>query len=344
MKRLTYLLFLTTIACCIQAKEIVIMNKKTQINNWNLVDITNAKFGDIALGDTIYVYATVSDSVSTGAFINHNFKPFADDAISGNIISGDYMMIVDSEKKIEELKNYGLQISGFNYTINKVSIKKKQDSHLLMYLGIGAAILLLLLTAICIYNYVKLRRRSQQLFQLSISMLTTLENERQLHNWYEGHISALNTTIKNVLPLLPQKEKYKLISEDNKENLLNKITMVMENTEEISSADFSLNRLAELAGSSSRTVSYTINTHYKKNFNALLNEYRIREACRRMNNKEEYGNLTLEAISQTLGFKSRSNFISTFKKVIGLTPTEYMKMAKDRQADYTPYEEIENKE
>ena len=48
--------------------------------------------------------------------------------------------------------------------------------------------------------------------------------------------------------------------------------------------------------------------------------------------------------TQTLGFKSRSNFISTFKKVIGLTPTEYMKMAKDRQADYTPYEEIENKE
>jgi AraC-like DNA-binding protein len=76
-------------------------------------------------------------------------------------------------------------------------------------------------------------------------------------------------------------------------------------------------------------VSQVINEKYDNNFNHLLNEYRIKESCRRMNDTDNYGNYTIESIALSVGFKSRSNFISTFKRFTGLTPSAYLKIAKN---------------
>jgi len=70
---------------------------------------------------------------------------------------------------------------------------------------------------------------------------------------------------------------------------------------------------------------------FNKNFNQLLGEYRIREACRRFGDQENYGNLTVEAIGASVGFKSRSYFAAIFKKITGLTPTQYAKEAKNTE-------------
>jgi AraC-like DNA-binding protein len=76
-------------------------------------------------------------------------------------------------------------------------------------------------------------------------------------------------------------------------------------------------------------VSQVINEQMGKNFNALLNEYRIQEACRRFNDIANYGNYTIEAIGNSVGYNSRSTFITQFKSVTGLTPSEFQKMAKE---------------
>jgi AraC-like DNA-binding protein len=70
---------------------------------------------------------------------------------------------------------------------------------------------------------------------------------------------------------------------------------------------------------------------YKFNFNNLLNEFRVREACRRLAEDDIYTNYTIEAIAESIGFKSRSNFISTFKKLTGITPSEYKRIATKQQ-------------
>ena len=67
-----------------------------------------------------------------------------------------------------------------------------------------------------------------------------------------------------------------------------------------------------------------------KNFNVLLGEYRVKEACRRLADDETYGNFSIEGIASGLGFKSRSNFVNVFKKVTGLTPSEFHKMSKKK--------------
>jgi AraC-like DNA-binding protein len=74
-------------------------------------------------------------------------------------------------------------------------------------------------------------------------------------------------------------------------------------------------------------VSQVINQEAGQTFSMLVRKYRIKEACRRLNDTQNYGHVTLETISESVGFKSRSTFVTAFKEQIGLTPSEYIKIA-----------------
>jgi len=119
------------------------------------------------------------------------------------------------------------------------------------------------------------------------------------------------------------------LDENTKDDLSNKIIKVMEQTELICQENFNREILAELVDTTPANVSQVLSQRFNKNFNQLLGEYRIREACRRINDQANYGNLTIEAIGASVGFKSRSNFAANFKKVTGLTATQYAKEAKN---------------
>lgn len=104
----------------------------------------------------------------------------------------------------------------------------------------------------------------------------------------------------------------------------------MESSDEIFQNGFSLHRLAELVEGNPNYVSQVINEKYHCNFNTLLNEYRIREACKRMNDVQTYDHLTIDAIAASVGIKARSSFIMAFKKFTGMTPSAYQKIAKEK--------------
>jgi YesN/AraC family two-component response regulator len=72
--------------------------------------------------------------------------------------------------------------------------------------------------------------------------------------------------------------------------------------------DFSAIKLAELTESKYNYVSQVINENFGCNFNAVLNEYRIKEACNRMNDISNYGNYTIEAIANSVGYSSTKFF------------------------------------
>ncbi len=78
-------------------------------------------------------------------------------------------------------------------------------------------------------------------------------------------------------------------------------------------------------------MSQVINDLIGTNFPSLLNSHRINEACRRLLDVKNYGGLTIEAIAESLGYKSRSNFSKNFKKHTGLNPKEYVILAQSKQ-------------
>lgn len=126
------------------------------------------------------------------------------------------------------------------------------------------------------------------------------------------------------------KNKTLAISEDMRRKLLDAVIDVMENSTEFCSSDFSLARLASLVGSNSKYVSLVINDTFHKTFKNYVNDYRIRLACLRMSETDKYGSYTLNAIAESVGFKSYTTFVELFRKIVGITPSMY----KDKLKDY----------
>ena len=80
--------------------------------------------------------------------------------------------------------------------------------------------------------------------------------------------------------------------------------------------------LAEKLQVTQHHLSQFLNEHFGKNFTSYINEYRIEEAKEMILSNETY---TLEAIGHECGFKSKSTFFTTFKKITGVTPAAYKK-------------------
>jgi AraC-like DNA-binding protein len=67
-------------------------------------------------------------------------------------------------------------------------------------------------------------------------------------------------------------------------------------------------------------LSAFINQEYRKNFNELINSYRVEYLEGLVKNTTEYQNYTLEALGKLAGFKSRAAFYAAVKKKTNLTP------------------------
>ena len=93
--------------------------------------------------------------------------------------------------------------------------------------------------------------------------------------------------------------------------------------------DFSLTRLAELTDSNTKYVSQAINDFTGKNFRTFINEYRIREARRRLLDSENFGNVTIQYLAESVGFLSTSAFNMAFRKFTGMTPSLYQKLGRE---------------
>ncbi len=69
-------------------------------------------------------------------------------------------------------------------------------------------------------------------------------------------------------------------------------------------------------------LSEFINLEFQKNFNSFVNDYRVKEAMRLLENDQHSNALH---IGMEVGFNSKSTFYSAFKNITGKTPLEYRK-------------------
>lgn len=178
----------------------------------------------------------------------------------------------------------------------------------------------------------QLRRSNRSLYEKNVAVLKAEEDERRMRKKYEEQLQQVMQTATNQEQTEENILKYKnsTLTDNDKQALLSRIIHIIENNEEIFSPDFSVERLAQLAESKYKYVSQVIHETYDCNFNTFINDYRIKEACKRISDVERFGKLTIEAISNSVGFKSRSSFVTSFKRVTGLTPSEYQRQAQKR--------------
>lgn len=131
-------------------------------------------------------------------------------------------------------------------------------------------------------------------------------------------------TILSVSPLFP------LAADDPNGLIAQRIDAILNDTQYLCDNSFNLNTLVQLTGSNIAYVSKIINEKYNNNFRSVLNERRVKLACEKMDDVEYYGNLTISAIAEKVGYKSSNSFINAFKKVMNTTPYIYQQQAIQR--------------
>ena len=108
--------------------------------------------------------------------------------------------------------------------------------------------------------------------------------------------------------------------------MIEKLDNLMSRVKLYQDPDLHLDGLADSMGISARTLSALINGHYKQNFYDFVNDYRVRDAQRQLENPS-LKSKTIQRVFEDAGFSSKSTFNNYFKKVTGKTPSEYRKAA-----------------
>lgn len=246
---------------------------------------------------------------------------------------------INEMKFLGEMRNIEAQME---------AVKQKAERQRVIMLAVGiVALIVFVSTFIVVRKNKKLLAANRSLYDKNVEIIKSEEEERKARKQYEHQLSELRSRLSaldspgNEAQVAGNEaaydgesrastEKYKNsnLDDDDKAMLIERIRNVMEDTDSICSNDFSAERLASLVGSKYKYVSQVINETFGCNFSTFLNNYRIKEACRRISDIDKYGHLTIEAISESVGFKSRSTFVTQFKRVTGLTPSEYQKMTR----------------
>lgn len=124
----------------------------------------------------------------------------------------------------------------------------------------------------------------------------------------------------------PKKKKEKIKIDPRQDpfyDLSNTILKYLEEHKPFLNYDFAISDIALDLKIPQNHVSYCITYLMETKFSKLKSELRIKHALQLL---EEGSNskLTIEAIGKQSGFKTRSNFYSTFKEETGFTPSEYL--------------------
>lgn len=217
----------------------------------------------------------------------------------------------------------GLRKAEFSRSLTRQGHQLKKleyKGNVQMVIIIASAIIMLTLVAFALIIRRKnkvLSQSNRALYEQNREVMAAEKREREERRRYAALVDELT----------PNQEKYstRKLADETKAEIYAAIMDVMENNDELYNSDFSLSRLSEICNSRQEYVSQVINETFGCNFNELINKYRIREACRRIEDKIHYGQFTLAAIASGVGIDSATTFNKYFKKVTGMTPSQFKK-------------------
>ena len=252
-------------------------------------------------------------------------------------------------EKMEQMHNSRLSHIG---ELNYISSLKKEEARALelnnrqrmqQYLIVGVVIILMVVISSVVQLFRqnrKLHVRNRSLFEKYQQVIRAEAAVQRLRKTYEAEraektLEASVSVVENAesssetADSIAESGKYSRsgLKEAKRESLLFQIQEVLDNPDIICQQDFSLGQMAKLVDSNTTYVSQVINEKYGLTFSIVLGNYRVKEACRRITENSEYDKLTIEAIATSVGFKSRTAFITAFKREVGLTPSEFIRMA-----------------
>lgn len=189
-----------------------------------------------------------------------------------------------------------------------------RKNEILIISGIIFFVILLMTVAVLIYK----RQKERALFERIITGLKAQQD---------------------ILPLaLPENQEAgkKEASAPNavEEEILGKLEK-FEQSEKFTNSRLTISSLAVHMKTNTTYLSEVINQYKGKNFNAYINELRIKYICEKIYQHPEYLNYKISYLAEESGFASHSAFATVFKSVTGISPSAFLREAAKRES-YKP--------
>lgn len=123
-------------------------------------------------------------------------------------------------------------------------------------------------------------------------------------------------------PVLPYQ-----YSESELDELEQSLNTIMKEQKPFLDENLSLNSLAAFLSISDKKLSTLLNQHMQVSFYDYVNGFRVEDVIDKLKNPS-YDKFTLLAIAFESGFNSKTSFNRIFKKVTGISPSQYKKQLK----------------
>ena len=113
-----------------------------------------------------------------------------------------------------------------------------------------------------------------------------------------------------------------LVSPQLMDELRDRILEIIVMQKKYRDRDYSAKRLAVDLGTNTRYISAVMNVRFHMNYTSFVNKYRIEEAMSILVDKR-YQDLSIEEVSDMVGYSNRQSFYASFYKIMGVTPRDY---------------------
>ncbi|TDS12566.1 AraC family transcriptional regulator [Maribacter caenipelagi] len=119
-------------------------------------------------------------------------------------------------------------------------------------------------------------------------------------------------------------DKYETLGSSQHELTFHEIETFVNNNDYFIKKEASLKDLANQLKIHPNQISKTINSDFGSNFSHYINSKRVNLAKKRLIDPH-FSHLTIEAIGDTVGFKSKSSFYNAFKQIANISPSQFAK-------------------
>ncbi len=180
-----------------------------------------------------------------------------------------------------------------------------------------------------------LERKNQALLFTGAGVVLFVFLSIVIYSLYRKKNEAYKALVKKNLEIISSEERYNLIKQkDNKQEKYSSSPLSVEKKEDINklleeaineekiflNPDITLGKLAQKLGVNSKYLSQVIHEYYNSGFADFINHLRVKEAARLLSSNS-YRHLSIEGISEMVGFKNKSSFNIYFKKFMNVTPS-----------------------
>ncbi|WP_442589175.1 helix-turn-helix domain-containing protein [Pedobacter sp. AW31-3R] len=127
-------------------------------------------------------------------------------------------------------------------------------------------------------------------------------------------------------PTLPKSrnEQKQDLSPDFLAEFIPRLEDLMKHSAVFKQQGITINEVALKLNVTPHVLSAVLNNHYNQRFTDFINQYRISYVIELIKSDHTSRQYTIEGLAKTAGFSSRTPFYTAFKKITGMTPSEYL--------------------